>query len=100
MAMSLSVVEGKETDHIRSVPGGGDGIVNLIGNRVGDIIDLLVIGSEGNSYDYAEMVLTESNKVVVCQFVNSEIALYCELGVLDMHGSDSSRSQSNGGGRQ
>ncbi|VDO67178.1 unnamed protein product [Haemonchus placei] len=46
---------------------GGDGIVNLIGNRVGDIIDLLVIGSEGNSYDYAEMVLTESNKVVVCQ---------------------------------
>ncbi|KAK5983874.1 hypothetical protein GCK32_000831 [Trichostrongylus colubriformis] len=55
------------TTRSEGVPSGGDGIVNLIGNRVGDIIDLLVIGSQGDSYDYAKMVLTESNKVILCQ---------------------------------
>ncbi|KAL6739438.1 hypothetical protein Aduo_012892 [Ancylostoma duodenale] len=58
------------TSRTEGIPGDGDGFVSLIKNRVGEVVDLLVIGSEKSSYDYVKLILTEVNEtsgVIVCQ---------------------------------
>ncbi|EYB96694.1 hypothetical protein Y032_0148g2677 [Ancylostoma ceylanicum] len=67
------------TSRTEGIPSDGDGFVSLIRNRVGEVVDLLMIGSEKSSYDYVKLILTEINEtsgVIVCQVTYSLLPEY------------------------
>lgn len=55
------------TAHDANTPNDGVDVMGMIGNRVGGIVDLMLIGSETKSNVYANLLLTEPNDVIVCQ---------------------------------
>ncbi|VDM80955.1 unnamed protein product [Strongylus vulgaris] len=70
--LPLSTVTRRTEDY----PNENYGIINLIKNRVGEVVDLLMIGTEKNSYDFVKLLLTETNEsngVVICQVISSKL---------------------------